>query len=213
MTLKTVFGKCSLFVLLANGWKDQTWTLSFPARENPNMEKALFDWPIVLQYDVKAKYRLFSRKFSGMKFFHPRVPLTNQKPGAFVSVRQTNQKLLFPFVCCFCCSRVFISRSYENRSIRCSMTSNGTGLEQVVHTHRTSCRSNWPRRTGALNLSPHSWIFTSVSVGSSRRSYLFTSAAFGITVHSPLKCGTEPVRYRTLHFRDRCVVASLRRRK
>ena len=30
----------------------------FPAEENPNMEKALFDWPIVLQYDVKAKYRL-----------------------------------------------------------------------------------------------------------------------------------------------------------
>ena len=29
---------------------------SFPAKENPNMEKALFDGPVVLQYDVKAKY-------------------------------------------------------------------------------------------------------------------------------------------------------------
>ena len=29
----------------------------FPAEENPKME-ALFDWPIGLQYDVKAKYRL-----------------------------------------------------------------------------------------------------------------------------------------------------------
>ena len=37
--------------------KIKTWTLCFPAKENPNMEKALFDWPIVLQYDVKAKYR------------------------------------------------------------------------------------------------------------------------------------------------------------
>ena len=37
------------------------------------MEEALFDWPIVLQYDVKAKYPLISRKFSGMKFFHPSV--------------------------------------------------------------------------------------------------------------------------------------------
>ena len=37
------------------------------------MEKALFDWPIVLQYDVKAKYPLICRKFSGMKFFHPSV--------------------------------------------------------------------------------------------------------------------------------------------
>ena len=44
------------------------------------MEKALFDWPIVLQYDVKAKYRLISRKFSGVKFFQPSVRLTNQKP-------------------------------------------------------------------------------------------------------------------------------------
>ena len=33
------------------------------------MEKALFDWPILLQCDVKAKYRLISRKVSGMKFF------------------------------------------------------------------------------------------------------------------------------------------------
>ena len=41
--------------------KIKTWTLRFPTKENPNMEKALFDWPIVLQYDVKAKYRLISR--------------------------------------------------------------------------------------------------------------------------------------------------------
>ena len=62
--------------------KIKTWTLRFPAKENPNMEKALFDWLIVLQYDVKAKYWLVSRKFSGMKFFHPSVRLTNQKPHA-----------------------------------------------------------------------------------------------------------------------------------
>ena len=49
--------------------KIKTWTLRFPAKENPNIEKALFDWPIVLQYDVKAKYRLISRKFFGVKVF------------------------------------------------------------------------------------------------------------------------------------------------
>ena len=49
--------------------KIKTWTLRLPAKENPNIEKALFDWPIVLQYDVKAKYQLISRKFSVMKFF------------------------------------------------------------------------------------------------------------------------------------------------
>ena len=42
---------------------------------------------IVLQYDVKSKYRLICRKFSGMPFFHPGVRLTNQKPREFVSVR------------------------------------------------------------------------------------------------------------------------------
>ena len=67
--------------------KIKTWTLRFPAKENPNMEKALLDWPLVLQDDVEAKYWMISRKFSGMKFFHPSVRLTNQKPRAFVSVR------------------------------------------------------------------------------------------------------------------------------
>ena len=87
--------------------KIKTWTLRFPAKENPNMEKALFDWSIVSQYDVKAKYRLISRKFLGMKFFHPSVCLTNQKLRAFVSVRQTSQITLFSFVCCFCRVRAF----------------------------------------------------------------------------------------------------------
>ena len=71
------------------------------------MEKALFDWSIVSQYDVKSKYRLISRKFLGMKFFHPSVCLTNQKLRAFVSVRQTSQITLFSFVCCFCRVRAF----------------------------------------------------------------------------------------------------------
>ena len=53
--------------------KIKTWTLRFPAKENPNMEKALFDWPMVLQHDVKAKYRLISRKFSGMRSFFTRA--------------------------------------------------------------------------------------------------------------------------------------------
>ena len=51
------------------GEKIKTWTLRFPAKENPNVEKALFDWSIVLQYDVKAKYRLIARKFFGQEVF------------------------------------------------------------------------------------------------------------------------------------------------
>ena len=53
------------------------------------MVKALFDWPIVLQYDVKTKDRLISRKFSGMTSFNPSVRSTNQKPR--VCIRSTNQ--------------------------------------------------------------------------------------------------------------------------
>ena len=73
--------------------KIKTLTLRFPAKENPDMEMALFDWLIVLQYDVKAKYRLISRKFSGMKFFHPSVRLTNRKPRALYPFDQPLKSL------------------------------------------------------------------------------------------------------------------------
>ena len=99
--------------------KIKTLTLRFPAKENPDMEMALFDWLIVLQYDVKAKYRLISRKFSGMRFFHPSVRLTNQKRNhayCIRSINQSNRSISFRLLFLFC-SRVFISRSYENRSI------------------------------------------------------------------------------------------------
>ena len=82
--------------------KIKTWPLRFPTKENPNMEKALFDWPIVLQYDVKAKYWLNSRKFFGHEFSSAEYSLNQQKPCMFVSVRYTNQVALFLFVCCFC---------------------------------------------------------------------------------------------------------------
>ena len=60
---------------------------SFSRQRNLSMEKVLFDWPIVLQYVVKAKDPLISRKFSGIKLFYASVRLINQKPRAFESVR------------------------------------------------------------------------------------------------------------------------------
>ena len=87
--------------------KIKTWPLRVPAKENPNMEKPLFDWPIMLQYDVKANIDWFQESSSGIMFFQPSIRLTNQKPRAFVSVRQTNQIALFSFVCCFCFFRAF----------------------------------------------------------------------------------------------------------
>ena len=69
--------------------KIKTWTLRFPAKENLNIKGALFDWPIVLQYDVKA-YRLISRSFSGLNFFSPECSL-NQPKATHVCIRSINQ--------------------------------------------------------------------------------------------------------------------------
>ena len=51
MTLNNDFGKFLLFVsdYQQMDGKIKTWILRFPAKENPNMEKAFFDCPIVLQ--------------------------------------------------------------------------------------------------------------------------------------------------------------------
>ena len=90
--------------------KIKTWTLRFLTKENPNMEKALFDWPVVLKYDVKAKSRLISRKFFGQDVFSPERP-----KDTHICTRSINQSNRYISVCLLFlfCSRVFISRSYE----------------------------------------------------------------------------------------------------
>ena len=66
----------------------KTRPLRFPVKENPNMEKALFDLPIVCVAEWRqSKISIISWKLSGTKFFKKSVRLTNQKPSAFVSVR------------------------------------------------------------------------------------------------------------------------------
>ena len=149
MTLKIGFGKCSLFVLWANGWKDQNMASSFSRQRKPylNMERALLDWPFVLQYDVKAKYRFISRKFSGMKFFQPSVRLANQKPRAFVSVRLTNQFALFPFVCCFCFVRAFSFQGHTKIALVAGYQTRFHGLQ-----------GKWIWQVAVLNLSLGTWI-------------------------------------------------------
>ena len=106
--------------------KIKTWPLRFPAKENPNMEKALFDWPIVLQYDVKAKCRLISRKFSGMKFFQPSVHLTNQILRAWdarvCSINQT-YRYVFALFCCFCFVRAFSFQGHTKITVTCKLKS------------------------------------------------------------------------------------------
>ena len=108
MTLKMVSVSVHYLSYQPMDEKIKTWTPRFPAKENCNVEKTLFDWPIVSQKDVKAKYQLISPERS-----------LNQPKAMRVCIRSINQpncsfpvRLLFLF-----CSRVFISRSYENRSI------------------------------------------------------------------------------------------------
>ena len=106
----------SLFHQPMDGKKKNMDSL-FSRQRNPNMEKALFDWPIVLQYDVKA----ISRKFFGHEVCLPERSLSQPKARCvcirFIhqSNRSISVRLLFLF-----CSRVFISRSYENRSSKTS---------------------------------------------------------------------------------------------
>ena len=71
----------------------------------------------------------------------------------------------------------------------------GTQLEQVAHTQQTSttsCWSDWSFKFGEITES-QSW----VSVF-----FLSTSVTVLIPVHTAPKCGTEPIRYVTLRFRD-----------
>ena len=94
--------------------KIETWTLRFPAKEYPNK----LDCPTVFQYDVKAKSRLISTKFSGIKFFSPERSLNQPKTTrvCVLSINQSSRSISVHLLFLFC-SRVFISRSYENRSV------------------------------------------------------------------------------------------------
>ena len=73
------------------------------------METALFDWPVVLQYDVKAKYRLISRTYIlGHEVYSAELWLNNQNPPrAFVSFWTNQSNRTISDLCV---------RSNENRS-------------------------------------------------------------------------------------------------
>ena len=88
------------------------------------------------------------------------------------------------------------------KAIQYRMNSNGPRMAQVLSIHWTSCWSGWPRGLGDLNPSPISWIFTSVSVDSSPRSYLFNSTTVRIGVLTAPKYVPNPIRNVTIHFRD-----------
>ena len=81
-----------------------------------NMRKALFDWSIVLQHDVNAKYGLISRTFPGLKVFSSECS-SNQPKATRVCVHLINQSncSISIYLFLFCLS-FFISRSSQNCS-------------------------------------------------------------------------------------------------
>ena len=93
MTLKNGFRKCLLFALSANGWKEQNMDSTFSRQRKPRRHCSID------QSCCSMTSKQFLESSSGMKFVYPSVRLANQNPGAFVSVRYTNQIALFPFVC------------------------------------------------------------------------------------------------------------------
>ena len=55
MTLKNGFVSVRYLFYQPVDKKIKTWPLRFLAKENPNMEKALFYWPVVLQYGTSKR--------------------------------------------------------------------------------------------------------------------------------------------------------------
>ena len=118
MTLKNGFRKCWFFVLSANGWKDQNMDSSLSGQRKPWYGEAIVWLASRIEYDVKAKCRLISRKFFGHEVFSAESSLNHPKATRVCirSINQSARSISVRFLLLFCL-RVCISRSYENRSI------------------------------------------------------------------------------------------------
>ena len=83
------------------------------------------------------------------------------------------------------------------KAIQYSVNNNGPGPHKSFKSINQSINQ---REFGALNSSPLSGLFTSVSVGSSSPFYRFTSATGRIGVYTALKYDKKPIRYLILNF-------------
>ena len=103
MTLKNDFVKCSLFVLSAKGWKEKRskhGLFVFSPKKTLIWRRNCSIGQSCCSMTSKRSIDFFSVRF------------TNQKPRAFVSVRQ-NQIALFPFACCFCFAHAFSFQGHK----------------------------------------------------------------------------------------------------
>ena len=102
MTLKNGFGKCICFISQSMK-RSKHGLFVFPPKKTLIRRRHCS----ICQSCCSMTSKRFLESSSDMKFFQPSIRLTSQKRRAFVSVRQTNQIALFPFVCCFCFVRAF----------------------------------------------------------------------------------------------------------
>ena len=108
--------------------KKKTWTFCFPAKETLIWRRHRS----IDQSFCSMTSKQFLESSSGMKFVYPSVRLTNEKPGAFVSVRYTNQIALFPFVCCFCFVRAFSFQGHTKIALTCFLVYGKTFFKVTI---------------------------------------------------------------------------------
>ena len=117
MTLKYGFGKCSLFVFSASGWKDQNMDSLFSRQRISSGEGIVrFANPVAVWRQSEVSFDFW--KVLGHEVFSPKRSLNKPKATLFCtrSINQSNRSIAVRLLLLFC-SRVFISRSCENRSI------------------------------------------------------------------------------------------------
>ena len=121
----------------------------------------------------------------------------------------------FPFVKCWL---IFLFSHYLMAFLvdtkRFGMYSNGPEKSKLF-TLEALCRRGWPGGFGALNsiLTPECNIYFRLSRFQSSLLLIHFCYTGRIPVHTVPYCGTEPIRYVTLYFRDRCGAASRKSRR
>ena len=117
MTLTNGFGKCSLFVLSADGWKDRNMYSSFSRQRKPKYGERIVRLVNGVAVWRQSEVSIDFQQVLGRDVFSSERSL-NQPKATLVCIRSTNQsnRSIFVRLLSLSCSRVFISRSYENRS-------------------------------------------------------------------------------------------------
>ena len=119
MTLKNGFSKCTLFVLTVNGWKIKAGPLHFPPKKTLIWRGHCLIGQSCCSVTSQQSIGWFPASSRAWRFFSAECSL-NQPKATCICIYSINQSirsisilLLFLY-----CSRIFISRSYVNRSNR-----------------------------------------------------------------------------------------------